>query len=103
MGWMDWGLTVGEGWSKGINLGHTAIMSLVLDIPDSLRDRVEAIAKRSNLTPSQVISDALQNGHSLEWQERFLAKVEAGLDDADNGNFVSNEDLGFVLGKYRPS
>lgn len=103
MGWMDWGLTVEEGCSRRINLGHNDLMSLVLDIPDSLRDRVEAIAKRSNLTPSQVISDALQNGHSLEWQERFLAKVEAGLDDADNGNFVSDEDLAFVLGKYRPS
>lgn len=78
-------------------------MSLVLDIPDTLRDRVEAIAQRSNLTPSQVISDALQNGYSLEWQERFLARVEAGLADADNGNFASDDELARVAEKYRPS
>lgn len=78
-------------------------MSIVLDIPDILRDRVEAIAKRSNLTPSQVISDALQHGHSLEWQERFLARVEAGRDDADKGNFANDDELARVVGKYRPS
>src|SRR5690606_21548130 len=49
VGWMDWGLKVEEGCSRRINLGHNDLMGLVLDLPDSLRDRVEAIAKRSNL------------------------------------------------------
>lgn len=73
-----------------------------LDIPQSLRERVEAIALRSNLTASQVIADALEHGHSLAWQERFLAEVEAGIADADNGNFASDEEVRAVADKYRP-
>ena len=77
-------------------------MNMTLDIPQALRDRVEAIAIRSNLTASQVIADALEHGHSLEWQEHFIAQVEAGLKDADNGDFVSEGELSVLLNKYRP-
>lgn len=77
-------------------------MNMMLDIPQALRERVEAIAIRSNLTASQVIADALEHGHSLEWQEHFIAQVEAGLKDADNGDFVSEGELSVLLNKYRP-
>ena len=77
-------------------------MNMTLDIPQALRERVEAIAIRSNLTASQVIADALEHGHSLEWQEHFIAQVEAGLKDADNGDFVSEGELSALLNKYRP-
>lgn len=77
-------------------------MTLTIDIPETLRDRVEAIAMRSNLTPSQVVADALEHGLSLEWQEHFIAQVEAGLKDADNGDFASEEEISALLNKYRP-
>ncbi|KFL29662.1 transcriptional regulator [Devosia riboflavina] len=77
-------------------------MSLTIDIPEALRDRVQAIAARSNLTPSQVVADALEHGLSLEWQEHFIAQVEAGLKDADNGDFASDADLSALVNKYRP-
>lgn len=77
-------------------------MTLTIDIPEALRDRVEAIAMRSNLTPSQVVADALEHGLSLEWQEHFIAQVEAGLKDADNGDFASEEEISALLNKYRP-
>lgn len=77
-------------------------MTLTIDIPEALRSRVEAIAMRSNLTPSQVVADALEHGHSLEWQEHFITQVEAGLKDADNGDFVSDDELSALLNKYRP-
>jgi len=82
---------------------HNVVMSMTLDFPPSLRDRVEAIAKRSNLTASQVIADALENGHSLEWQERFLEKVEAGITAADGSAFASADDLRLVANRYRPT
>ena len=46
-------------------------MLTTLDIPDRLRDRVADIAARSNLSVSEVIAEALENGRSLEWQERL--------------------------------
>jgi len=78
-------------------------MTITLEIPDDLRERVAAIAARSNLSVSQVIADALENGHSLEWQERFLEKVARGLAEADQGEFASEGELEAVVNKYRPA
>ena len=78
-------------------------MSMMLDISSELRKRVEAIATRSNLTASEVIADALERGYSLEWQERFLAKVEQGLRSAENGDFASADEMRAVAEKYRPT
>ena len=78
-------------------------MSDQLELPDDLRARIEAIAARSSLTPSQVVADALENGHSLEWQERFLERVASGLAEADQGDFASAREIETILNKYRPS
>lgn len=78
-------------------------MTITLDIADELKARVDAIAARSNLSASQVIADALENGHSLEWQERFLAKVAAGVADADRNAFATDAELAAVVNKYRPA
>ena len=82
---------------------HSTVVTITLDIPDELKARVDAIAARSNLSASQVIADALENGHSLEWQERFLAKVAAGLADADQGDFATDAEVDAVVNKYRPA
>ncbi len=74
-----------------------------LDIPEKLRARVDAIAARSSLTPSQVITDALEHGHSLDWQERFLERVAAGLAEADQQQFASESEIQAIVNKYRPA
>ncbi|MDI6027368.1 transcriptional regulator [Corticibacterium sp. UT-5YL-CI-8] len=73
------------------------------DITPELKARIDAIAQRSTLTPSEVVTDALENGHSLEWQERFLDKVAAGTAAADSEDFASPGEVERVLMKYRPS
>lgn len=78
-------------------------MLIELDIAPALKDRIAAIAARSSLSASEVIADALENGHSLEWQERFLDKVAVGIAAADRGEFASQVDMDLVLNKYRPS
>ena len=78
-------------------------MASEIDIAPELRKRVDAIAARSNLTVSQVIADALQNGHSLDWQEQFLDKVAEGLAAAERGEFAKTADIERVRNKYRPS
>lgn len=74
------------------------------DVPlaPELKARVEAIAARSSLSATDVITDALENGHSLEWQERFLDKVAAGVAAADRGDFASDDEVQRVRHKYRP-
>lgn len=78
-------------------------MTLTIDIPEELKARVDAIAARSSFSPAEIIADALQNGHSLEWQERFLDKVAAGTAAADRGEFATGDEVDRVVNKYRPS
>jgi predicted transcriptional regulator len=78
-------------------------MTITLDIPDDLKARIDAIAARSRLSAAEVVADALENGHSIEWQERFLDKVAQGIDAADRDEFASPAELARIVNKYRPS
>lgn len=78
-------------------------MTITVEIPADLKARVDAIAARSSLSAAEIIADALQNGHSLEWQERFLDKVATGIAAADRDEFASADDIARVVNKYRPS
>ncbi|WLR95150.1 CopG family ribbon-helix-helix protein [Shinella zoogloeoides] len=70
------------------------------DISKDLDRRIDALAARSSLTRSQIIEDALAHGRSLAWQERWIAGVEAGLADAERGDFASEEEIALVLNKH---
>ncbi|CAH0341772.1 transcriptional regulator [Rhizobium sp. CECT 9324] len=78
-------------------------MTIELEIMLELKARIQAIAARSNRSESEVIADALEYGHSLDWQEQFIDKVAAGLAAAERGDFASPADLQRILNKYRPS
>lgn len=78
-------------------------MASQVDLSPELQARVESIAARSNLSPSEVIADALENGHSLKWQEQFLEAVENGLSAAREGHFASDADIARIRNKYRPT
>jgi predicted transcriptional regulator len=78
-------------------------MTFTLEISEELKARVDAIAARSSLSASEVITDALENGRSLEWQERYLEKVAQGLAAADRGEFASADEVASVVNKYRPT
>lgn len=73
------------------------------EIPEDLSRRVDQLAARSRLTRGQIIEDALAHGRSLAWQEKWIAGVEAGLADADNGDFATEAEIAAVLTKYGPA
>ena len=70
------------------------------DISKDLDRRIDALANRSSLTRSQIIEDALAHGRSLAWQEKWVEGVQAGLDDAERGNFATEDEIALVLNKY---
>jgi predicted transcriptional regulator len=72
------------------------------EISEDLSRRVDQLAARSRLTRGQIIEDALAHGRSLAWQERWVAGVEAGLADADNGDFATEAEIAALLTKYHP-
>lgn len=71
-----------------------------VEISEDLSRRIDMLAKRSTLTRDQIIEDALSHGRSLAWQEKWLAGVEAGIADADAGNFATEDEIAAVLNKY---
>ena len=69
-------------------------------ISDDLSRRIDALAARSSLTREQIIEDALAHGRSLAWQEKWIAGVQEGIEDANRGRFASEEEIAAVLSKY---
>ncbi|HEV7254988.1 MAG TPA: transcriptional regulator [Mesorhizobium sp.] len=74
-----------------------------LKIAPELRARIGAVAVRSRRSASEIVAEALEEGHSLAWQEYYLDKVTAGLDAADRGDFATPEEVEQVVNKYRPA
>lgn len=73
------------------------------EISEDLSRRIDRLTERSNLTRGQIIEDALSHGRSLAWQERWIAGVEAGIAEADRGEFATEEEVAAVLNKYGPA
>ncbi|UVC10290.1 transcriptional regulator [Rhizobium sp. TH2] len=75
-------------------------MENTIEISDDLSRRIDMLASRSTLTREQIIEDALAHGRSLAWQEKWVAGVQQGLDEAGRGEFASDEEIAAVLNKY---
>ena len=78
-------------------------MESTIEIADDLRDRVEALSARTTMSPAEILRQALEEGRSLAWQEKWIAGIEEGLAQADRGEFASPEEIERVLNKYRPT
>lgn len=71
-------------------------------IPE-LQVRIDAITARSGRPPGAIIADALEYGHSLDWQAQFVDEVVACRTDIATGRIASPEEVEQVLNKYRPT
>jgi len=76
-------------------------MKFSAEISEDLSHRIDKLAEQSSLTRSQIIEDALSHGRSLAWQEKWIVGVQAGLEDAEQGNFATDEDIAAVLNKHK--
>ncbi len=75
-------------------------MKSSVELSEDMSQRIDRLAERTHLTRAQIVEDALSNGRSLAWQEKWVAGVQAGIQDADAGNFASDAEIIGVLGKY---
>ncbi len=76
-------------------------MNIKVNITPEMQRRVAAIAARTGLSESQIVTEALEHGRSLDWQERFAEKVVKGVRAADRGEFASAADVERVRNKHR--
>ena len=70
------------------------------EISEDLSRRIDRLAARTTLTRGQIIEDALSHGRSLAWQERWVAGVQEGIDDANRGDFANENDIAAVLNRF---
>lgn len=70
------------------------------DLSKDIDCRIDALAARSMPTRSQIIEDAPAHGRSLAWQRRWVAGIDAGLAEADRGDFATEEESALVLDRY---
>ncbi|MFN7022978.1 MAG: CopG family ribbon-helix-helix protein [Pseudorhizobium sp.] len=72
--------------------------AFTIRVPDDVADRLNQIAQKLDRSRSYMAAQAIEDFVSREeWQ---LSEIEAGIADADRGEFASDEDVARVAGKY---
>ena len=75
-------------------------MTIHTDIPSELAKRIEALAAESALSADQILDRALRNG--LDTWERNYRQIKKAAEEADRGEFASDEEVDRVFNKYQP-
>ncbi|WP_036241144.1 MULTISPECIES: CopG family ribbon-helix-helix protein [Mesorhizobium] len=67
-------------------------------VPDETANRLDQLAEKLDRSRSYVAAQAIEDFVTREeWQ---LAEIEAGLAEAERGDFASDRDVAAVVGKY---
>ncbi|EHS52156.1 transcriptional regulator, CopG family [Rhizobium sp. PDO1-076] len=72
--------------------------AFTIRVPDEVADRLNQIAQTLDRSRSYMAAQAIEDFVSREeWQ---LAEIEAGIAEADRGEFASDDEVARVVGKY---
>lgn len=72
--------------------------SFTIRVPDEVADRLNQIAQKLDRSRSYMAAQAIEDFVSREeWQ---LTEIEAGIAEADRGEFASDNDVARVVAKY---
>lgn len=76
----------------------SASTTLTVRLPTELRQRLEKLARSTERSKSWLTVDALRN--YVEVQEWQVAQIEAGIHEADAGDFASDAEVAAVIDKW---
>lgn len=72
--------------------------AFTIRVPDDVADRLNQLAQKLDRSRSYMAAQAIEDFVSREeWQ---LEEIEAGIAEADRGEFASDDELARVVGKY---
>jgi predicted transcriptional regulator len=72
--------------------------AFTIRVPDEVADRLDQIAQKLDRSRSYMAAQAIEDFVSREeWQ---LTEIEAGIAEADRGEFASHDDVARVVAKY---
>ncbi|ESY65604.1 CopG family ribbon-helix-helix protein [Mesorhizobium sp. B283B1A] len=67
-------------------------------LPDDTANRLDQLAEKLDRSRSYMAAQAIEDFVARqEWQ---LAEIEAGLAEAERGEFANDQELAAVIGKY---
>jgi predicted transcriptional regulator len=71
---------------------------LRLNIREKTASRLDHLAKQRKLSSEEIATSAIEE--FVESEEWRIAEIEAGIQDADGGDFASAQDVKTVLAKF---
>ncbi|MBX4924324.1 CopG family ribbon-helix-helix protein [Rhizobium binae] len=72
--------------------------AFTIRVPDDVAERLNQLAQKLHRSRSYMAAQAIEDFIAREeWQ---LAEIEAGIADADRGDFASDDDVARVVSKY---
>jgi predicted transcriptional regulator len=75
-----------------------AMTAFTVRLPDATADKLEKLARKVDRSRSYITVEAIED--YLARQEWQLAEIEAGLAEADRGDFANDDELARVVAKY---
>ncbi len=80
-------------------VGDAPTVTVGARVPRDVRDELDKLVKRTGRSRNKLVEEALRRFIDVErWQ---LADIEAGLREADAGDFASDEEMEAMRAKYR--
>ncbi|MER9332007.1 CopG family ribbon-helix-helix protein [Mesorhizobium sp. M0488] len=74
------------------------MIAFTVRLPDETTDRLDQLAQKLDRSRSYVAAQAIEDFVARqEWQ---IAEIEAGLAEAERGEFANEQELAAVLAKY---
>jgi predicted transcriptional regulator len=78
--------------------GDRMMSAFTVRLPSETVAKLDQLAEKADRSRSYVAAQAIEDYVAKEeWQ---LAEIEAGLEEANRGEFASEEDLAAVIAKY---
>ncbi|MDI7864122.1 CopG family ribbon-helix-helix protein [Rhizobiaceae bacterium n13] len=72
--------------------------AFTIRVPDDVAERLNQLARKLDRSRSYMAAQAIEDFVAREeWQ---LAEIEAGIAEADRGDFASDDDVARVVSKY---
>ncbi|CAN7764398.1 ribbon-helix-helix protein, CopG family [Ensifer sp. NM-2] len=72
--------------------------AFTIRVPDEVADRLNQLAQKLDRSRSYMAAQAIEDFVSRE--ECQIAEMEAGIAEADRGEFACEDDVARVIGKY---
>jgi RHH-type rel operon transcriptional repressor/antitoxin RelB len=71
---------------------------VTIELPMNVKERLEELARTTEKSEARLAAEAISS--FVEVQEWQIGEIEAGLRDADAGDFASDEDVAAVFAKW---